>query len=310
MRRIAASALLLTAVLAASAHAATPAEEAARAIESDPVYVHPRAADRLTESERGRVRLAILREAIGRIKVAVLPASAAARAGGVGGLASQIDRRTTVRGTLIVVAGPGIHAITSYPQSEQAVAAIRQGVSRHEGDRLVEQLLAAIPRLGRVDPGPDADVNRDRGAPSVPRAPGVTEVQDADDFLDDIGDAFRIGLLVVAGAIALPFVLFALFMVLRVRRGRAREAEVREAGEKGADRQLVELGDEIRSLDLDTSMPNTPRAALTEYEQAIARYDQANELLEGEPTQYRVQQAQAAIAAGRRHIEAARQRLG
>ena len=46
------------------------------------------------------------------------------------------------------------------------------------------------------------------------------------------------------------------------------------------------------------------------YEQAIARYDQANELLSGDPTEYRVDQARAAIAAGRRHIEAARERLG
>ena len=309
MRRIAASALLLAFVLAVPAHGATPAETAARSLESDPVYVHPRAADRLTEQERGRVRLAIVREAIGRIKIAVLPGSAAARAGGVGGLASQIDRQTVVRGTLIVVAGPGIHAITSYPQSEAAVGAIRSAVAQHEDDRLATQLLAAIPRLGRVDPGPDADVNRDRPR-DTPDPPGSTDVADADDFLDDIGDAFRIGLLIVAAAIALPFILFAVFMALRVRRNRAREHEVREAGEKSADRQLVELGDEIRSLDLDTSMPGASRAALVEYEQAIARYDQANELLEGDPTDYRVQQAQATIAAGRRHIEAARQRLG
>jgi hypothetical protein len=309
MRRTTASALILAVALAGPAQAATPAETAARSLASEPVYVHPRASDRLTESERGRVRLAIVREAIGRIKVAVLPASAAERSGGVGGLASQIDRETVVRGTLIVVAGPGIHAITSYPQSEAAVGAIRSAVSRHEDDRLAAQLLDAIPRLGRVDPGPDADVNRDRTR-DTPDAPGSTDVPDADDFLDDIGDAFRIGLLIVAAAVALPFVLFALFMIMRVRRSRAREHEVRQAGEKSADRQLVDLGDEIRSLDLDTSMPSAPRAALTEYEQAIASYDQANELLEGEPSDYRVQQALAAIAAGRRHIEAARQRLG
>ena len=60
---------------------------------------------------------------------------------------------------------------------------------------------------------------------------------------------------------------------------------MREAGERSADDELVELGDDIRSLDLDTSMPNAPRAALAEYEQAIARYDQANELLSGDPTE-------------------------
>ena len=42
----------------------------------------------------------------------------------------------------------------------------------------------------------------------------------------------------------------------------------------------------------------------------IAHYDQANELLEGEPTEYRVEQARATVAAGKRHIAAARERLG
>jgi hypothetical protein len=57
-------------------------------------------------------------------------------------------------------------------------------------------------------------------------------------------------------------------------------------------------------------MPNANRAALTEYEQAITRYDQANELLSGDPSEYKVEQARAAIAAGRGHLAAARERLG
>jgi hypothetical protein len=57
-------------------------------------------------------------------------------------------------------------------------------------------------------------------------------------------------------------------------------------------------------------MPNANRAALTEYERAITRYDQANELLSGDPSEYKVEQARAAIAAGRGHLAAARERLG
>ena len=57
-------------------------------------------------------------------------------------------------------------------------------------------------------------------------------------------------------------------------------------------------------------MPGASRAALAEYEQAIARYDQANDLLTGDPSEYKVEQARAAIAAGRRHVAAARERLG
>ena len=125
-----------------------------------------------------------------------------------------------------------------------------------------------------------------------------------------MGDAFRLGVLIVAAAIALPFIVGALLLAARVRRRRAREAEVRESGERSADEELVALGDEIRELDLDTSMPSASRAALAEYEQAIARYDQANDLLSGDPTEYRVEQARAAIAAGKRHLAATRERLG
>jgi hypothetical protein len=301
VRRIAASALLVGAVATAPASAASPAETAARALEADPVYVHPDAAARLTAPERGKVRLEIARSAIGRVKIAVVPEGIASRSGGVHQFANEVDRALGVRGTLIAVAGPAYWAVTSYPQSHAAAAALQTAVSDHADERLVTQLVDAIKRLGPVDPGPAGDAGQ---------APGSVPVADADDFLDDIGDAFRLGVIIVAAAIALPFVLGAVLLIARTRRRRAREEEVRESGERGADTELVALGDDIRSLDLDTSMPNAPRAALAEYEEAIARYDQANELLSGDPTEYRVEQARAAIAAGKRHIAAARERLG
>lgn len=289
--------MLLAVAAATPAQAATPAETAARELERDPVYVHPDAADRLTVGERGRVRLEIVRSAIGRIKVAVVPAAVAS--GDVGALANEIDRSLHIRGTLIVVAGRDYWAVTSYPQSQAAAAALETAVKAHPSDRLADELVAAIPGIARVDPGPEVDPGQEPGS-----AP------DPDDFFDDVGDAFKLGVLIIAGAVALPFILGTVLLAARARRRRAREKEVLESGEHSADDELIELGDDIRSLDLDTSMPNAPRAALAEYEQAIARYDQANELLEGDPTEYRVEQARAAIAAGRRHIAAARERLG
>jgi hypothetical protein len=302
MRRSVASAALVGLLLAAPAHARTPPETAARALASDPVYVHPRAAARLTVVERGQVRLAIAREAIGRIKIAVVPEDVAERWGGVHQFANQVDGALDPRGTLIIVGGPAYWAVTSYPQSEQAAAALEAAVNDRPDDRLAAELVKAIRRIARVDPGPAGDLRRQQ--------PGAGSDPDADEFLDDIGDAFKLGVLIVAAAIALPFLLGAVLLIVRARRRRAREEEVHEAGEQSADSELVALGDEIRSLDLDTSMPNASRAALAEYEQAIASYDQANDLLSGEPTEYRVQQARAAIAAGKRHIAATRERLG
>jgi hypothetical protein len=277
-------------------------DAAARTLESDPVYVDPRAADRLTVAEQGRVRIAIVRLALGRVKVAVLPQAAASRAGGIGQLAGDLDRSLDVRGTLIVVAGHAYWAVTSYPNSQGAAAALQAAVSERPNDRLAPELIDAIRRIARIDPGSALD-------PRSGPAPAF-EVPGGENFLDDVGDAFRLGVLIVAAAIALPFVLVAIFLLMRARRGRAREEEVQQAGEWSAQSELVALGDEIRSLDLDTSMPNANRAALAEYEQGLASYDQANDLLSGDPTPYRVEQARAAIAAGRRHVEAARERLG
>ncbi|HYH57633.1 MAG TPA: hypothetical protein VD790_00235 [Thermoleophilaceae bacterium] len=311
MRRAGASAFLACLALVSPAHAQSPAEQVARALERDPVYVHPGAADRLNFGEQGQVRLAIVREAIGRVKVAVVPEAFAERAGGVGELAHGIDRALGLRGTLIVVAGPAYWALTSYPNSDGAANALRTAVNERDGDRLVDELVPAVERIGRrVDPGPSGDLGGPQPGAGPGSPGGPDPVESADDFVDDLGDAFRLGVLIVAAAIALPFVLFAIFLVIRARRRSVDAAEVREVGERTADDELVVLGDEIRELDLDTSMPNASRSALAEYEQAIARYDQANELLEGEPTPYRVQQAQAAIAAGRRHLAAARERLG
>lgn len=294
-------ALLLLALVAAAPAQAAPPETAARVLADDPVYVHPRVADQLTVPERGRVRLEIVRAAIGRIKVAVVPEAVAARSGGVGAFANAIDRTLHARGTLIVVAGRDYWAVTSYPQSHAAAAALQTAVNKRSDDRLVAELVDAIPRIARIDPGPAGEGEQ---------GPGELPMAEADDFLDDFVDTFRLGVLIVAASIALVFVAIVMVLIGRVRRARAREEEVRESGERSADQELVALGDEIRELDLDTSMPDANRAALAEYEQAIARYDQANELLAGEPSAYRIDQARAAIAAGRRHLAATRARLG
>lgn len=299
--RTAAGALLAGLVLAPSAQAQSPAETVARALASDPVYVHPRSAARLPVADQGQVRLAIVRSAIGRIRVAVVPAGVAARSGSLENFARDVDQTLDVRGAAVFVAGPEYFVTTSYPDSQRAVSAVRAGVAAREGDPLGQELVQVVRRLGRVDPGRPTDVQETQPGSPVP---------DADDFLDDVGDAFRLGVLIVALGVALPFVVVAVFLVARARRGRAREAEVRQSHERSAADELVTLGDEIRALDLDTSMPSASRAALAEYEQALARYDQANELLSGEPTAYRVEQARAAIAAGRRHLATARERLG
>ena len=304
---LAASTALAAGLLAPSgASAGERADAAARALESDPVYVHPRAVGRLPPADQGRVRIAIAQKAIGRVKIAVVPEGVARQEGGAEGLAKNIDQSLQAPGALIIVAGPAFHVITSHPRSEATVAALRTAVTARNGSDLAAQLADAVDGIARVDPGPGEDL---RGPPGDSGAD--VPAPEAEDFLDDIKDAFRLGVLIVAAAVALPFVLVGIYFLFRVRRHAAREEEVLESGEQAARRELVVLGDGIRSLDLDTSMPTADRGGLTAYEQALSSYDQANELLTGDdPSAHRVEQARAAIAAGERYIEAARQQLG
>ena len=86
--------------------------------------------------------------------------------------------------------------------------------------------------------------------------------------------------------------------MIRFRRRRRAIARSKSTGSAPCATSWLRWVRASSSLDLDTSMPNADRAALAEYEQAIASYDQANGLLIGDPSDYQVQQARAATEAG------------
>lgn len=293
---LAAAAVIAGAASAAAAPAADPAAIAG-SLEADPVYVHPERARELTPAARGRVRMAIATRDIGRIKVAVVPERVAQQAGGAGELARRIANGFELKGVLVLAAGSTVFALTSYPDSAPTVAAVSRAVEATNGQGLGDQLVEIVKRVAAVDPGASADISPAEGVPV------------ADDFLDGIADAFRLGVLIVAAAVALPFLLVTTILVVRYRRRREREVEVEQWDERTAREQLVGLGDGIRSLDTETSQPGAGRLALLEYEHALTSYDQANDLLLGDPGAYQVEQAQAAIAAGQRHLDAARRLL-
>ena len=142
-----ASAALIAGLLApCGARAGARADQVARALESDPVYVHRRVRSRLSRADQGRVRIKIAEEATGRIKIAVVPESLADQEGGVGGLAKNIDPTLQAPGSLIVVAGSSFYVITSHPRSEATASALRTAVTRHADDGLAAQLLDAVTR--------------------------------------------------------------------------------------------------------------------------------------------------------------------
>jgi hypothetical protein len=297
MKRIALAAVVVATLPVGSAHA-SPAGVAAH-LRSDPVYVQRGAEPSLSPVERGRLRLQIAREDLGRVKVAVVPAAEASQAGGTKELANGIDRELKAKGNLIVVAGPQAYLITSYPQVGRATEALRAGFDQNQGKGLEKQLSAGIRGIAERDPGPSADV----GAAVPPRAVGVPGFDDA---TEKVADGIRLAALIVGIAVALPFLLVAGWLLLRFRRGRRQEAEVL-AEERDAFRdEVVALGEQIRELDLDVSMPDADPRGKAEYERALAVYDEANEALSLRRSGASIQRARAALAEGRERMERAR----
>ena len=301
MKRIA---LCVAATVALSGGATAEASPAgvARQLARDPVYVQQGAEPTLSVPERGRLRLQIARKDLGRVKVAVVPVSEAEHAGGTRELANGIDHELKAKGNLIVVAGPQAYLITSYPQVQPATEALRSGFDDNQGKGLEAQLSAGIEGIAQRDPGPSADV----GAAVPPRAVGVPDFNKA---TDKVADGIRLAALIIGIAVALPFVLVAGWLLLRFRRGRREEAELL-AEERDAFRdEVVALGDQIRELDLDVSMPDADPQGKAQYERALAVYDEANEALSLRRTAASIERARVALAEGRQRMERARSLL-
>jgi hypothetical protein len=168
--------------------------------------------------------------------------------------------------------------------------------------------LLSVPERGRLRL---RIVRRDIGRIQIAVVPsGSAERAGGDELLDDVGDSFRLGVLIVAAAIALPFVLGALGLLVVWRRRRA-AAEAREQlTTRDARDELVALGEEIRALDLDVDMPGASQGARDEYERALSLYDRANQLLVGDdPSDVELYEARRSLEEGRARLEAARAAL-
>jgi hypothetical protein len=302
------AALLVAALtLPGAAAAARSAKQIGRALEQDPVYVESGARPKVSTSDAGRIRLRIADKDIGRIKIAVVRPGTAAESGGASGLAKGIDRAIVSHGTIVVVAGSEAFALTSHPDSNETVAALRSAFNRNAKDGRTAQLLAAVDAIARVDPGPSADLNSGRGG-----APGgkTPDVFDVDDDVKGVFDTVKLVFLIVGIAVALPFVLFCLWLILRYMRGRRESEESFEDQRERVRNALIALGEDIGALDVDSSMPNADPAALADYEAAVSAYDTANAELERADSPSRLAAASAALSEGRRRIDSAKLRFG
>jgi hypothetical protein len=295
---------LAAAAVPAAAFAASTAREVAVSLRSDPVFVDEAQSGLLTVPQRGRLRLRIVQEDIGRIQIAVVAQESAERAGGVGALANAIDQAMPGRrGSLLVTNGSNFHVVTSHAVVNPTAAAVRAAVESHRDEGLDAQLLAAVDGIAQVDPGAERDLNQP--PPSAPATPRP------DDISDDIGEGVRIGVLIVAAAIALPFLIGTLVFLMALRRRRSAAHDRERLDEGDARDELVALGEELQALDLDVDMPNASPRGRDEYERALALYDRANRLLlKDDPSEVELYEARRTIEEGRKRLAAARDALG
>ena len=178
---------------------------------------------------------------------------------------------------------------------DPTAAAVRTAVESHREEGLAAQLMAAVDGIAEIDPGVEADINGP--VIDIPKPPvGGSEP-------DVVGDSVKIGVYVIAAAIALPFLIGALALMLALRRRRVAVHDREEIDEGDARDELVALGEELQALDLDVDMPNASPRGRDEYRRALDLYDRANRLLlKHDLSEVELYEARRSIEEGRKRL--------
>jgi hypothetical protein len=273
------AALALAVATAGPASAATASEVAAE-LKQSPVYVDPAAE---ADISKDRV-LDRVREAGTPIYIAVLPTAARDEFGGDPlELAKAIANGVHRNGTYMVITGTNDWEAGNYggtiPQG-QASALARQAASDHPNDpeAMVLQWVDGVAAAARGEPAAQSGGGGGGGV--------------------GIGTIAVLAVLLVGGG--------ALIFGAR-RRRREREAERRrelEEVKQVAQEDLVALGDDIRALDLDTSMPDANPEAVSHYTDAVDQYQKAADALDRAGRVEDLAPVSAALEAGRYEMSA------
>ena len=287
MRRILAACLLLL-LWAAPVHAQQTTidivDETAEGLASQTVYVHPDAEDELSESDAQdlRDRIFEISSETGAIYLAVLPEEARQQAGGSAEqLLSLIADQVQREGTYGLVVGREFRAGSTDFEAGVAGAVADEAVAGAQGGSVADVLNGFLDGMERAAAG---DVpGEESGGSGIPVLP----------------------ILLIGGA--------GLWMFSSARKKRRlREEEARQVAEvkEAALDDLVALGEDLRALDLDVSMPNVDAAAkndyvtaLDAYQSASERLDQARYLNEIEPIVRTIDDGRYAIACSRARLE-------
>lgn len=295
-RRLLLSLPLALLIAAPSAHAqeATILETASERLKNEPLYVHPDVSSALDEGESRRLREEI--DSLGGpMYVAVLPPEAIDQSGG------------TARGAIVQLAAKvgrrGIFAMAVPGRELQLIAGSNLGAGDGRVAEAADASLAANPGEGaspvltdfveRVDNLAAAEAGGPRSSGDTAGAsgsggggPGVTAL-----------------ILLSGAALAVGGILFA-----RRERRRIQGNAFEEAKDNARD-DLVALGDDIRSLDVDVATPGIPQPAIDDYAVAVSAYERADRAWKASRTPADLEPVSMALEEGRWAMASAKARL-
>jgi hypothetical protein len=238
------------------------------------VYVAPDATEALSDAQAGALRDRIESSGAGPMYVAVLGQDAASDPdGALRALYTDLRRD----GTYVLVAGRKVRTASNTVR----VRALTQQALRANQGASVDVLLSDL-------------VDRVAEARSGGAAGGAT--RDRYGNGRDGGGGGGGGVLLVLGGLAAGFV--GLSAMSRRRRRKEMTAELEEVKANVRD-DLVELGGEIRELDIDMELDTTPREAKDAYATALAAYERAETTWELARTPADLEPVGAALEEGR-----------
>jgi hypothetical protein len=271
--------LLLLLLLPAQARAGELIDRAVEGLRSDNVYVDPESDPTLSAAEADALRDRIVEQRAGPMYVVVAPAEIAGEAGGdparaLGRIGEAVDRGATY----VIVAGRTIRALSGVLDRGEAGELAAEAIDGNGGD-LSAILLDFTDRVGEARTGGGGGDGDGDGAGT--------------------GGLVLLGLLGAGGAA----------LLVGRRRRRARDAAEFEEAKRNARDDLVALGDDIRALDIDVQMPNVDPEAKADYDHAVARYTEAEDLWERARTPGDLAPVGSALEEGRWAMASAKARF-
>jgi hypothetical protein len=279
------AALIILALLASAPAAQAQTgllQQAATALQSDPVFVRPDARPGLTQAQADAVRTRISDRDAGPMYVAVLPERATSEAGGsVDAALRELQSDLGRPGTYAIVVGRRFRAGSSDLPEGATGKAADAALAARKGDGLAAILLDFVDRMGTVRAGGDPGGDDSGGGPGL-------------------GALILLGVVVGGGA---------LLITTRTRRRRREQAAELEEVRAQVRADVVELGEEIRALDLDVQMPGASEEAKRDYEQALGAYERASGAVDAARSPRDLEPVGKAAEEGRYAMASARARL-